>query len=66
MPANQVNNLTSVHSEYITQIPAIQYSGGLKIGITNLDFCKWKRNTSKNQNEIPYSEVGRNIYRKRT
>lgn len=65
-PANLVNNLTSVHSEYTTQIPAIQFSGGLKIGITNLGFCKWKRNTSKNQNETPYSETGRNIYRKRT
>ncbi|HJV17812.1 MAG TPA: group II intron reverse transcriptase/maturase [Bacillales bacterium] len=66
IPANQVNNLTSVHSEYTTKIPTIQYSGGLKIGITNLDFCKWKRNTSKNQNETPYSDTGRSIYRKRT
>lgn len=65
IPANQVHNLTSVHGQYETKIPAIEYRG-MKIGITSIDFCYWKRNISKNQDETPYSETGRKIYRERT
>lgn len=65
IPANQMYNLSSVHENYKTKIPAIKYRG-MKIGITSIDFCHWNRNTSKNPKETPYSETGRKIYQKRS
>lgn len=54
IPANQVNNLISVHHKYKTQIPAIEHEN-MKIGITSLSFIKWKKTQLKNQNETPYT-----------
>lgn len=34
--------------------------------MTNLAFCKWERIFQKNQKENPFTEVGRQIYFKRT
>lgn len=65
VPANQVNNLISVHMNYRTKIPAIEYNG-LKIGITRLDFCRWKQAEFKKPKETPYTAEGRDLYRKRT
>jgi len=64
-PANQVNNLIAVHSQYSTQIPAIEYNG-LKVGVTSLAFVKWKMKQLKNQDETPYTANGREKYQKRT
>jgi group II intron reverse transcriptase/maturase len=63
--ANVVDNLASVHSKYKTQIPAIKYHGKL-VGITSIGFCKWKVTYWKNQEETPYTHVGREMYQKRT
>ena len=41
-PANQVNNLTTIHEEYTKQIPAIEHKD-MKLGITSLAFIKWKK-----------------------
>jgi len=65
IPANQVNNLISVHKKYTTQIPAIEHNN-VKIGITSLSFTKWKKTQLKNQEETPYTAKGREIYNKRT
>jgi RNA-directed DNA polymerase len=64
-PACNVNNLLSVHSNYRTKIPVIEYNG-LKVGVTRLDFCKWNQARYKNQFETPYTEEGRKIYKERT
>lgn len=63
--ANEVSNLVSVHSNYKTKIPAIKYQEEL-VGITSLGFCKWKRINQKNQDETPYTHVGREKYKERT
>jgi hypothetical protein len=65
VPANEVNNLTSVHKNYTSKIPAFRYQG-LTIGVTSLLFCKWQMAKLKNQEETPYSELGRAIYEKRS
>jgi RNA-directed DNA polymerase len=59
--ACKVDNLTSVHENYATVIPSIEYKG-LIIGITSLEFCKWSKILTKNQKETPYSPEGRRIY----
>lgn len=64
-PANQVDNLKSVHNNYTTTIPAIEYQNTV-IGITSLKFAKWKPTPLKNQKETPYSSEGRKLYKKRT
>jgi group II intron reverse transcriptase/maturase len=64
-PACNANNLLSVHSNYRTKIPMIEYNG-LKIGVTRLDFCKWNQARFKNPLETPYTEEGRKIYKERT
>ncbi|MGO4695404.1 group II intron reverse transcriptase/maturase [Paenibacillus sp. 2TAB26] len=63
--ASEVNNLTSIHMNYDTQIPTIDYNG-LKVGITNIKFCKRTNPTYKNQVETPYSKEGREAYFTRT
>jgi len=65
IPANQVNNLISIHQNYTTQIPAIEHDN-MKIGITSLSFVKWKKTQLKNQNETPYTPEGRKLHNKRT
>ncbi len=66
----EVRNLLNVHEVYKQKIPAIDVS--LKeteptwIGVTNLSFTKWLDHPAKNQKETPYTEEGREIYRKRT
>jgi group II intron reverse transcriptase/maturase len=64
-PANEVSNLTSVHSQYRSKIPAIEY-GEQKVGITSLAYCKWKKVELKNQEETPYTHAGREKYGERT
>ena len=63
--ACKVSNLTSVHAQYKTKIPAIT-SRGYTIGITSLAFCKWTKTRLKNQSETPYTKAGRDGYLKRT
>jgi len=64
-PANEVDNLHSVHKNYTTKIPTIKYKG-LKIGVTSLLFCKWDMAYNKRQEETPYTFKGRQLYDKRT
>jgi group II intron reverse transcriptase/maturase len=64
-PADKANNLTSVHAEYKTQLPAISY-GPYRIAITNLGLCKWKKAHQKTQDETPYTATGRELHQKRT
>lgn len=59
--AKDVNNLVSVHANYNSFIPAVNYKG-LYIGVTSLEFCKWHKILTKNQKETPYSEEGRMLY----
>jgi len=63
--ADEVSNLTSVHSNYKTKIPAIKHYDQM-IGITSLEFCSWKEIKLKSPKETPFTHVGREIYRKRT
>jgi group II intron reverse transcriptase/maturase len=65
LPANEVNNLLSVHADYTLGIPAVTYKHA-KIGITSLAFCKWKKTQLKNPEETPFTKEGRNLYRQRT
>ncbi len=41
IPANESDNLHSIHKNYTTKIPTIKYKG-LKIGVTSLLFSKWE------------------------
>jgi RNA-directed DNA polymerase len=65
LPANEVNNLASVHADYTLGIPMVTYKH-TKIGITSLAFCKWKKTQLKNPEETPFTKEGRNLYRQRT
>lgn len=65
LPANEVDNLRSVHSRYKTKILVIK-ADNMKIGLTSLAFSKWEMPPLKNQKETPYSIEGRELYRKRT
>jgi len=65
IPANQANNLISIHKNYTTQIPAIEHNG-MKIGITSLAFVKWEMARPKNPVETPYTSEGRELNYKRT
>jgi RNA-directed DNA polymerase len=58
LPANQVNNLISIHANYTTKLPTITHQGSI-IGITNLSFCKWEKTSLKCQEESPYTAKGR-------
>lgn len=67
VPANQVDNLRSVHEGYTTAIPTIEYGENkVKIGLTNLSFIRWEQAQLKRVKETPYTEEGRQIYFKRT
>lgn len=65
MPANETQNLSNIHLDYKQKIPSIKY-GDIYVGVTSLAFCKWERIFQKNQKENPFTEVGRQIYFKRT
>ena len=65
IPANQTQNLPRVHQRYRQKIPSIKYRN-IYIGFTALTFCKWEKTLSKNQDETPYTETGRNINFERT
>lgn len=56
--------MLTVHKEYRSTVPAIIYKG-LKIGVTSLNFTKWKVGTLKNTKETPYTKAGREYYVKR-
>lgn len=64
-PAKEVDNLINVHSKYNTKIFTIKQDG-MKIGLTSLAFCKWEMPPLKNQNETPYSNKGRELFKRRT
>lgn len=64
MPAKLVNNLTGVHQEYNSAVPAFEYKG-LKIGFTRLAFSKWKKVPLKTQDEVPFTRKGRMLHQKR-
>lgn len=63
--ANKVDNLTELHKNYKTKIPAMKINGKL-IGVTSLSFCQWKQGKMKNQEETPYTPKGRHMYRERS
>jgi group II intron reverse transcriptase/maturase len=65
IPANEVQNLPRVHQHYRQKTPSIKYRD-IYIGFTALTFCKWEKPPSKNQDETPYTEAGRQINFQRT
>jgi len=65
IPAKDTVNLARVHEKYKTKIPAIRYKD-MYIGVTSLSFCKWEKQTGKDQGETPYTEKGRDINFQRT
>lgn len=65
IPAKETQNLPRVHQQYEQKIPSVKYRG-IYIGFTALSFCKWERTASKNQEETPYTEAGRQLHFQRT
>lgn len=65
VPAKEVANLPSVHANYTTTIPAIKV-GEQWVGLTDISFCMYQKIFTKNPEETPYTEKGREIHRKRT
>ena len=65
IPANQTQNLPRIHQQHKKKLPSIKYRD-IYVGFTALDFCKWERTLSKNPEETPYSEAGRQLYFERT
>ena len=65
IPANQTQNLPRIHQQHKQKIPSVKYRD-IYVGFTALTFCNWEKTFPKNKNETPYSEIGRQIYFKRT
>lgn len=65
IPACEVSNLLALHKEYRTKIPAIPIGDGKYIGITCPAFSKYQKTYSKNPDETPYTEKGREIHLQR-
>lgn len=65
VPANQTDNLLSVHQRYSTWLPAISHQG-ITVGITNLGFARFIKPTFKNQDETPFTAQGRTLHALRT
>ena len=65
IPAKETQNLPRIHQQYEQTIPAVKYND-IYIGFTALSFCKWERTASKNQEETPYTEAGRQLHFQRT
>ncbi len=61
IPANQCKNLISFYPERMEQVPAVRYRNEW-IGIISLGFATWVKYPKKNQNETPYSKIGRELY----
>lgn len=59
--ANEVDNLLGLHYGHKAHIPAIKHNGKI-IGLTSLEFMRWKKPLQKNPKETPYSKEGRHIY----
>lgn len=62
--ANQVSNLIGLHQGHRANIPAVEYKE-MWIGITDINFAKWSNPACKNQSENPYTQEGRELYKKR-
>ena len=65
IPANETQNLPRIHQQHRQKIPSVKYRD-IYIGFTALSFCKWERTASKNQEETPYTEFGRQLNFERT
>ncbi len=65
IPANETQNLPRVHQKYKQKISSIKYRD-IYVGFTALSFCRWEKTQSKNQEETPYTETGRQLYFERT
>lgn len=65
IPANQTQNLPRIHQQHKKKLPSIKYRD-IYVGFTALDFCRWERTLSKNPEETPHSETGRQLYFERT
>lgn len=64
MEAYKVDNLTTVHKGYRTNIPTLRFEG-MNVGITSLKFATWNKTKLKNPKETPYTKEGRDLYYKR-
>ena len=65
---DKLSNLLSVHAEYNQNVPALNVGDKKNptyVGVTNLSFTKWKEPQNKNQEETPYTQIGRDKYNKR-
>lgn len=65
VPAKDTGNLIHVHKDYSRKIPTVTYEER-KIGLTSLCFCLFTEGNLKNPLETPYTEIGRQMYVKRT
>lgn len=65
IPANETQNLPRIHQQHRQKIPSVKYRD-IYIGFTALSFCKWERTAPKNQEETPYTEIGRQLNFERT
>ena len=65
IPANETQNLPRIHQQHRQKIPSVKYRD-IYIGFTALSFCKWERTAPKNQEETPYTEIGRQFNFERT
>ena len=65
IPAKETQNLPRIHQQYKTKIPSIKYRD-IYVGFTALTFCRWEKTPSKNQDETPYTEAGRQLHFERT
>lgn len=65
VPANMCYNLKFIYPERTEQVPAIEYEGNW-IGMISLGFATWVKVPMKNQNETPYTELGRQTYLRRS
>lgn len=64
IPAEETDNLISVHSKYTTKIPYIEIDN-VKIGISSLMFATYDSPKVKRPTETPYTKVGREMYEQR-
>ncbi|MBT2286007.1 group II intron reverse transcriptase/maturase [Paenibacillus polymyxa] len=65
IPADQTDNLRSVHENYKARIWAVEHEG-MKFGLTSIGFIKWQPGKFKDHKETPYTKEGRKMHRERT
>jgi group II intron reverse transcriptase/maturase len=65
VPANKCTNLTELHANYKTALPAVKYKDHI-IGVTDLAFIKRVDPALFNQEETPFTLRGRELHLKRT